>query len=243
MRLLVTLLLASTTAAGAHAPPSHHRLTILGGTPAARRLAQIVAHRVGGTTLTSVRFRGPERMLVIGSAQPRSLRGEWESELYAGTFAALDERYRVPVGGIRTVDSVAPLARVPVFDLYGRLPTARQVGALRGRLTKAISRSGAALEELHVAATPARAVALTVRVADPAAYLKHRLLPVLDVLDDTRVPLLGFYIGVENGSGALVWATSRLPNEGGVYTTPALDACSPVAHSDAGLSEPPCPSN
>lgn len=147
VHLLLTLLLASTAAAGAHAQPAHHRVTIVGGTPAERRLARIVAHRIGGTTLTSVHFRGPERMLVIGSAQPRSLRGEWESELYAGTFAALDKRYRVPVGGIRTVDSVAPLSRVPVLDLHGRTPTARQVGALLGRLTEAVSRSGEAPEE------------------------------------------------------------------------------------------------
>ena len=85
-------------------------------------------------------------------------------------------------------------------------------------------------------------MAITLRVGDPAAFLKHRTRPLLDLLNEPRIPLLGFYLGIEDASGQLVWATSRLPNTGGVFTIPRLDACSPVTHSEPiGHASPPCP--
>lgn len=85
---------------------------------------------------------------------------------------------------------------------------------------------------------------MTVRVRDPAAFLKHRAATLLRLLVRPRIPLLGFYLGVEDGSGRVVWATSRLLNEGGVYAIPSLDACSPVSHGEpAGAPQKPCPAH
>jgi len=40
-----------------------------------------------------------------------------------------------------------------------------------------------------------------------------------------RIPLIGYYLGVKDSGGRLIWATFRLPNEGGVFVIPRLDAC------------------
>jgi hypothetical protein len=180
--------------------------------------------------------------MLVTSSQPRTVRGEWELHLYAGTFLALNARYRVPLGGIVAGGSAGPASQWRPFDLYSRLPTSLQIGVLDMRLSEAAARAGAKVLELRTAATPARAIAVTLQVSDPAAFLKHRALSLLNVLDRTKVPLLGYYVGLEDADAKLVWATSRLPNEGAVYATPALDACSPVTHSEAvGAKELPCP--
>jgi hypothetical protein len=227
-------------------------LQVVGGSSAQRRLARIVAHRVGGVTLRSVRFAPPSRLLrhlhvrsaemVVTSSQPRTVRGEWDVQLYAGTFIALAERYRVPLGGVSAGEREGPIRLWPAYDIDSRLPTSRQVGALVMRLLDAATRAQARVLEEWTAVAPARAIALTLRVDDPAAFLKHRARRVLNVLWRTKVPLLGYYVGVEDAGGNIVWATSRLPNEGAVFAIPALDACSPVTHSEPALTTPPpCP--
>jgi hypothetical protein len=227
-------------------------LAIRGGSRAERRLARIVALRVGGVTLNAVRFREPERALrnegvrapelVVTSFEPQTVRGTWESALYAGAYVALAARYRVAIGGIRAGGEIAPVKRFPGFDLYSRKAKSIQVALLRQRLIQMASRVGAHTDELRTDSTPARAIVITLRVSDPAAFLKHRAKFVLNILDRTQVPLLGFYVGVKDARGNLVWATSRLPNQGAVFAIPRLDACSPVSHSEAvGATRLPCP--
>jgi hypothetical protein len=226
-------------------------LPIRGGSRAERGLARIVALRVGGVSLRAVRFRDPERALrnqgvrgpelVVTAAQPQTVRGAWESELYAGTYAALAGRYRVPLGGISAGGRLAPARSWPGFDLYSRTAKSIQVALLRQRLVQMASRVGARTDEFRVDSTPARAIAMTLRVSDPAAFLKHRAKFLLNIFYRTQVPLLGFYVGLKDASGHLVWATSRLPNEGAVFAIPRLDACSPVTHSELGGKGLTCP--
>lgn len=245
---------AAPVAAPSKVAPAGDFVQIRGGSPAQRRLARLVALRVGGVTIREVRFGPPRRVLrnadvhgtemFVTSSQPRTVRGEWEMHLYSGTFAALLARYRVPLSGISAGDGEGPLRLWPTFDLYSQLPTSREVGVLVGDLVSTSIRAGAKVVEERTAATPARAIALTLQVSDPAAFLKHRALGVLNVLYKTKVPLLGFYVGLKDARGQLVWATSRLPNEGSVYAIPSLDACSPVTHSEAlGAKQLPCPAH
>ena len=243
---------AAAAARTSRAPKRRAAVRIAGGTADQRRLARMVARRVGGETIRSVRFRAPDRALrrqgaraaelVVRSARPETLRADWEAELFAGTYVALASRYRVPLGGVAAAGGQAPIGRAPHFDIFSN-PRARDVARLDAKLTAAAARARARVVELRTATTPARAPALTLRVDDPAAFLLHRALRVLNVLYKTRLPLLGFYVGVEDASGHLIWATSRLPNEGGVFAIPSLDACSPVKHSEPALmtSEPSCP--
>ena len=251
--VLVAVAAPAVSSAPSRSPRAGDQVRIVGGSKAERRLARLVALRVGGVTLRQVRFETPSRALrhmhvrgaemLVTSSQPRTVRGEWELHLYAGTFIALNARYRVPLGGIVAGQREGPISLWRPFDLYSQIPTSLEIGALNLRLTEAAARAQAKVLELRTASTPARAIALTLQVADPAAFLKHRGLPILNILYRTKVPLLGFYVGLKDETGQLVWATSRLPNEGAVYATPALDACSPVKHSEPVIAarRPSCP--
>jgi hypothetical protein len=232
--------------------PAGQLVRVVGGSPRQRSLARVVALRAADPTIVSIYFRTPDAFLkrqgvraaemVVTSSQPRTLRGIWQAKLYAGTFLALASRYRVPLGAISAGGSQAPVARWLHFDIYSRQAKSIEIAALRRRFLQLAGTSGAKVSEFRTAATPARAIAVTLRVDDPAAFLKHHTLRLLNVLDRTTVPLLGYYVGLKDARGRIVWATSRLPNEGGVFAIPRLDACSPVRHWEpVGRTQPPCP--
>jgi len=241
----------SLTAYARRICPAGSFVRIDGGSQRQRQLARKVALRIGGVTIKNVRFRTPDRFLrnqhvraaemLVTSSHPATLRSRWEARLFAGVYVALASRYQVPLGGIVAGQGQGPVSRWPHFEIFTS-PRAVQVALLRTRLVDAAARAGARVVELRTAAVPARAIALTLRVSDPAAFLKHRAMSVLNILFQSKLPLLGFYVGVDDAGGRLVWATSRLPNEGGVFAIPQLDACSPVKHWGAfGATELPCP--
>jgi len=198
-------------------------------------------------------FRRPSRVLrhehvrgvelVVSSAGKQTLRAEWEQQLYVGTYLGLMERWaKAAVAAAVTDQKEAPVSRWRAYEVFGSNPRGVAVGREVSLLSEAAARGGARIVELRTVATPARAIAVTLRVADAAAFLKHRTLPLLRLLDTPRITLLGYYLGVQDASGRLVWATSRLPNTGGVFVIPSLDACSPAKHGEPGLRQPPpCP--
>jgi hypothetical protein len=232
---------------------------IVGGTPAQRQLARLTALRVGGVTLSRVVFRTPtlvlRRMhvhgveLVVASRGKDTVRSEWEQSLYVGTYLGLMARWpKAVVAAVATAHTEGPVAQKSTFlrpyEVFGSNPKTARVSLLRRRLVVAALRTRAQVVELRVAATPARALTLTVKVSDPAAFLKHRAISLLDILNRPTIPLLGYYLGAEDAHRHLFFATSQLPGSGSVFTIPALDACSPVSHGDAvGFQPPPCPAH
>jgi hypothetical protein len=246
--------LVAAVAVNARSPaPAGASVTISGGSSAQRQLARLTALRVGGVTIRRVVFRAPSRVLrhehvrgvelVVSSAGKETLRADWEQELYVGTYLGLMARWpKAAVAAAATDHTEGPTDRLRALDAFGSNPRTstvqREVSAFVNRATAA----GAKVVEFRTSATPARAMAITLRVPDPAAFLKHRTLPLLNLLYEPLVPLLGFYLGIQDASGRLVWATSRLPNTGGVFAIPSLDACSPVTHSEPLGHQPlPCP--
>jgi hypothetical protein len=247
-------------AASATAPVSPKRagaaVVIVGGSRPQRQLARLTALRVGGVTIRRVVFRRPSQVLlrqhvkgvelVVSSAGKQTLRSMWEQQLYVGTYLGLMERWpKAAVAAAAAGQREGAVSDLRAYDVFDSKPRAAAVGREINLLSDAVARGSAKIVELRVAATPERAISLTLRVADPAAFLKHRTLPVLNLLGRPRMPLLGYYLGVQDDSGRLVWATSQLPEGGGVFVIPSLDACSPVKHSEMGrigVHQPlPCP--
>ena len=249
------LLAASSSAVGPRRAGAS--VVIVGGTPAQRQLARLTALRVGGVTLSRVVFRSPTLLLrhmhvhgvelVVASRGKDTVRSEWEQSLYVGTYLGLMARWpKAAVAAVATAHTEGPVAQKSTFlrpyEVFGSNPETARVSILRRQLIAAAVQARAQVVELRVAATPARALALTVRVSDPAAFLKHRAISLLDILNRPTIPLLGYYLGAEDAHGHLFFATSQLPGTGSVFTIPALDACSPVSHGDAvGFQPPPCP--
>ena len=252
---LAVLVLGATAGVGA-SPPSKRAgasVVIVGGSRAQRQLARLTALRVGGVTIRRVVFQRPSRVLrrehvrgvelVVSSAGEQTVRAEWEQQLYVGAYLGLMGRWpHAAVAAAASDQTQGPVSRLRPYEVFGSNPRTAAVQRELVPLSAAASRHGARVVELRVAATPARTIALTLRVSDPAAFLKRWALPVLGLLERPRIPLLGYYLGVQNASGRLVFATSRLPDTGAVFVIPSLDACSPVGHTELALHQPPpCP--
>lgn len=249
------VLLVSGAATAAVPQRAGSNVVIVGGTAGQRELARLTALRVGGVTLSRVVFRSPTpilrkmhvhgTVLVVSSHGNDTLRSEWEQELYVGSYLGLTARWpKATVEAAAFAHTEGPVTQLRPYDVFGSNPTTARVALLRHRLVAAAARAKASVVELRVAATPARAVAFTVRVADPAAFLKHRATTLLDILTRPGLPLLGYYLAAENERGQVVWATSQLPGSGAVFTIPTLDVCNPVSHGDAvGYHPPPCPAH
>jgi hypothetical protein len=249
------LLVLSTVsfAAAAGPAPAGARVAIVGGSPAQRHLARLTALRVGGVTLSRIAFRSPSRILrhehvkgvelVVSSRGKDTVRSEWEQQFYVGAYLGLMARWpKAAIAAAASAHTEGPVARLRPYEVFGSNPKSTRVGQFRERLITAAEHARASVVELRVAALPARAVALTVRVSDPAAFLKHRARSLLRLLVRPSVPLLGYYLAAEDSRGRLVWATSLLPGTGSVFTIPSLDSCSPVEHSEPALYQPPpCP--
>lgn len=248
------LLLSTASSAAATGPvPAGAKVLIVGGTPAQRHVARLTALRVGGVTLSRITFRSPTQILrhmhvhgvelVVSSRGNDTVRSEWEEQLYVGSYLGLMARWpKATVVAAASAHTEGPVARLRPYEVFGSNPKSTRVAVFREHLITAAEHAKATIVELRVAALPARAIALTVRVNDPAAFLKHRAQSLLNLLTRPSIPLLGYYLAAEDAHGQLVWATSRLPETGSVFTIPSLDSCSPVHHSEmAGDHPPPCP--
>jgi hypothetical protein len=132
-----------------------------------------------------------------------------------GTFAALEARYRVPFGGINAGERVAPLRLWPAFDLYRRVGKLIRIALLRQRFVQMASRLGARTTEIRVAATPARAIAVTLQVSDPAPSSSTALFVSSTSSSSPRcrfsASTSAFVISPDNLFGR---RSRRLPNEG-----------------------------
>lgn len=238
----------------AKTPCASGGFAIVGGTKAQRALARLTAGRVGGVSLSCVVFRPPTTALrrehvrgtemVVSSRHPGTVRSTWEQQLYVGAYLAYVDRWpKARIAAAAAFDTEGPVDRLTPYDVFGSNPKTAIIVQFERKLFNAAVRAKARVVEERVATLPARAIAITVRVSDPAAFLKHRAISLLRILEPVSAPILGYYLGVEDANGALVFATSHLPNTGSVYVVRSLDSCSPVAHTEAfGIQPPPrCP--
>jgi hypothetical protein len=226
---------------------------VVGGNRAQRELARITARRVDGSTVARVVFRAPIGALrhehihgtemIVASRGKRTLHSLWEQQLFVGTYLGLMQRWQgAGIAGAATSETEGTVSQLRPYDVFSSNPKAIKVATLTRDLFNRSVLERAHVVEMETIATPARLVVLTVRVNDPASFLKHRAARLLNLFWHPSIPLLGFYVGVEDSTGALVFATSRLPNTGGVFVIRSLDSCSPVSHSEVGLQPPPpCP--
>jgi hypothetical protein len=82
--------------------------------------------------------------------------------------------------------------------------------------------------------------AVTLQTSEPAAYLKHRLMPFLNAI---RYGRRSAYVKVVDAQGAFAWEGGRAGTTGMLHFRPDLEECGPIEHSHyATLTPPPaCP--
>lgn len=191
-----------------------------------------------GVRLGSAYVRGVYRngvLTVIAQGQPR----HQQLKPALGVLSGLRRVGTTPLSG----DERAWLNKVKhpsttsvAFAGGGKMRLTRsQATALRRKVLTAVAASGATLIRLTIRPAPD----LVVATSTPAAYLKHRLGNVLQVVRSGRD---ASFVEVVNRKAAKIFEFSYVPGEGSLYVRPDLDQCSPVMHSELqGNPPPPCP--
>jgi hypothetical protein len=230
-------------------------VSIVGGNAEQRGLLASIAD---GLATTSVQRIAMRNIGVIGfpndtwvelrvrsvSGQGRTLRGRWEGHLLAGAFRdrSADEQL-ADVRFVDLADGTYGIERRRRSQAPWPEPAsaAERIGLAR-LVAQGAAEQRAAVEELTMPTPFAPAVVLIVTVDDPAAFVKHRFLPMVDRWwGDDR--LEGGYVLVEDRDGNPVtemsFATRLLAS--GFYLRPDLAGCDPTIHIGDPSDEPPPP--
>jgi hypothetical protein len=240
---VVSVILAALALAAATPSPS---IPIVGARPAERHLLGSLLAGMRPETIDRIRFtRAPGKGLTlwISSHERPAIRSYWEEDLLAGAY--LDHMAHVRrVGFVRTDEGAGPVtARWPASRW--RIDSIRP-GALASyerRVRRAADASGARILELRALRAVPPSLVLTLQARDPAAFLKHRLGPLLRLYEHPPAGTVGVFFSLLDRSGKRVWALGRLPNEGSYWVRPDLDECDTIEHSQAvgAPPPPPCP--
>ena len=234
---------------------------IEGGTPPQQRLLRDILGGLGSDRILRVAIREPrpdlkpfdagDVMLTVETESPRSrgLRAEWETWLLAAAFHYRSHAEGLPGvvwldtadgGGFRLDPSKASPRSADLAQPGG------DVDAVVQRVTKAAAASGAEVARIEILEPYGLAPAITLRVADPAAFLHDRLRGFLESFGDRWERWEGTLIQVVDRAGELVWYTagsSRLYHGGG-GTVPEFEGCWPYHGIGGGTLDyvpPPCP--
>ena len=234
-RLVAAALLAAGVVAGPGAPRAH--AAIAGGSPAQRALLrQIVAtlppYRMGRIRIAPV----PGGVAVHAGVQ--AIRPTWKL-LVAGA-AFFDRSADSDLPPVVEVD--ARHASWPTSNAGQRPPraTKARVAATRRRLRRLAQDSGASRFELTVSAPDAVAVVLRLHVARPAAFLHHRLGPLVIHAQARQASYDGLLIEVDDRHG-MAWADAETRLGGESFVRPGLAGCNPFPPPGPMPSLPPCP--
>jgi hypothetical protein len=173
-----------------------------------------------------------------------SVRRQWDEWIVAGGFS-------------RRLDAADLPARVHATDAEGsfvarpRLPrkpdprplARRQQTAVLEGIRRAAKQAGGEVVRLDVHRPYGMAVALTLAVDDPPAFLNKELRPLITGLDKNRRRLEGLYLAVldERRMLALEWGTWTRNPAGVYWVRHDLANCSPIRQSGPPGADPPPP--
>lgn len=255
MRVSVAVVIAAFGAMATTAAASVPRaVRISGGAPAQQRVVRAVLAKLGSQRITAVTFKPHAHMLGITNGQEmdvsgvdRSLRTHWDEQLFAVAYLRESLTTRAPEPRLIVLngDTFVPVhgPRHP-----GRIPPAgpRASAKVVARYVAAV-KLVAKSESAHVVGVDVMrpgpvGVAVTLRVPDPASFLKHRLNGILTTSDNLPLGILTNYLGVVGPTGTLVFAIAEFPTGNSIYIAPKLRGCPQLGISGLGMtSVPPCP--
>jgi hypothetical protein len=229
---------------------------VQGGPPRERGLLRRAVAGMDKTALRRIAIGPPQgrRKGDAGDAVPiaftplrgASVRRQWDEWIVAGAFS----RHLLAAGLPAEVDGADSQGG---FTARPRLPkqpdpqplSRVQEAALVKTVRSAVKRSGGQLVRLEIHRPYAVAIALSVRTAEPASFLKTKLRGLLSTLDRQRPRLEGLYLGVLDDEGLLVleWASWTRNPAGSYWVRRDLANCSPIEQSAPPGTEPPpdCP--
>jgi hypothetical protein len=234
-------------------------IDIVGGTAEQRTLLRSIEDGLRPTAIRSVSIRNigvvgfPSKDWAEISIRPRdgqgrTVRAEWETYVLAGAFR--DRSAEEGLAQVEVLDyggGVVRIERVRATPTASPEPAspAERIGIARTFAESAIAQ-GAELERLDVLTPAGPAVALVLRVDEPAAFVKQRFLPIVKRwwANDR---LEGAYLLVEDRQGRFVMEHAF--SKRGVEASwrrfrPDLAGCDPIIPigvDPRAKPPPPCP--
>jgi hypothetical protein len=252
MRILVGVAVGLATAIVASTATAGEAVRISGGSPSERQVVRAVLVKFRSNRITAVTFTPHAHMPGITNGQRMdvsgvngSVRTHWDEQLFVSAYLRESLTRRAPepslivMNGDRFVPVHGP--RHP-----GRIPPpgprapAKVIAAYVSSVKVAAGSAKARVVGVDVMHPGPIGIAWTLRVGDPASFIKHRLGTVLAVFDNQPTGVLQRYLGVQGPTGSVVFEIANYPTGVEWYVAPKLAGCSPIVTSGIG-ARPSCP--
>ena len=239
--------------------PSDVMTKIVGGTPAQQKVLREILAGLGETVIETVRVTPTGKDWT--PSQPHSVvvridftkadengRGSWEAALLAEAFERRSRALRLqPVTAYETAMDGTRIEG-PAQERPKRTPITAD--ELRSKAGAAAKESGARLVELRIVQPQHLALAITVEVNNPADYLRHHLMRMLNAIPSpSDREYDGLYLLVVDQKGKYVWVSAGTVSEtisgGAGDVRPDLAGCDPVPRLGTMTESqpPPCPAD
>jgi hypothetical protein len=225
---------------------------ITGGTKLDRMVMRQVIRGFEPKTITSVGIyrtgSGPAFDLAMAHGPAVHVRPQWEDWMVSAAFARrLVGRGLHPTVVLTEADSGDQIYPRHEHNPDPTLASAAQTRSLVSAFRRAAIRAGAQVVDVTADRPYGLAPSVTLRVSDPARFLKHRLWHLLKVFNRKRNRYEGSYIGIVDAQGrdVLDAGNSTRVQAGTFWVRPDLESCSPIMSLGSiglpGTQPPPCP--
>jgi hypothetical protein len=209
-----------------------------------------VVRGFGPQTISSVTIErqgaGPALDVSMAHTSAAHVKPGWEDWMVSAAFAR-----RLVANGVHpTVRLIESDSDDQIYPRHERNPSPKLASptnarSVLNRFRRAALGSGAEVVEASAGRPYGTAPSVTLRVANPAGFLKNKLWHLLEAYNRDRNSYEGYYLGIVDGGGrdVLETGTSTRVQGGSYWVRPDLDSCSPIQHGGTpfGRQPPPCP--
>jgi hypothetical protein len=235
-------------AANRDKPAVHTR--VVGGSDAQRALIREILAGMEETHIERIEIGEPEPawkpfepgdVAVTVAVRPNSgLLGGWAAVVVAGAFR--DRSVREGLPSVVVLNTAGGGGRL---DPGGTSkPRSVERGAVAAQIRRAAANAGTVPAELVVLEPYGIAYAMTLRVDDPARFMKERLPSLIEATDPFRDLYDGRYVEVVDATGDPIFRAGHATrlSLGGHWARADLAGCNPIIHSRPwDYDPPPCP--
>jgi len=239
-------------------PPLDVATRIVGAAPKQETVLREILTGLGDTVIEEIRVAPPgngwtpfkPHSVVVRLETAKTdekERAGWEAALVAEAFEARSRALHLqPVAAYEARDDGVALDGPDEPDPDDRAPITRK--EIESAIVGGAKEGGAEIVTLRIGKPQHFAAAVTLRVSDPASFLKHRLRRFLEAVPSlSNRQYDGLYVFVTDRHGKYVWLSAITQGDsisgGAEGARPDLAGCYPSAlyGSATGNEPPPCP--
>jgi len=214
-------------------------IRIIGGSPAQRVVLRQIVARFGPTRVAELRIVSAPGGVRLTAPAAAGFREVWETLVFGVAFFD-----RSAAEGLPPVVEVDTLhTGWPTSNASGGVPpraTDSTAAATREAMLRLVARSGVGAGAVTVSTPDGQAVLIRLTVSDAAAFMHHKLRPLVLAAWAHESRYDGLLIEVADAHGS-AWADGRTPFGGASYVRPSLRGCDPFPPPGLPGNVPSCP--